>query len=197
MSLSLDYGTYWKENMSEEKWHNFYYNKDGMHLHFHVWYETHKADSVLEVGCGYGEQARVTFQDQNYTGIDLSSNGIDLAKSKNGEANHNFVCGNVMKENTPLSTYDLVFSINVIDHVPDPNAFIARLIELANKQVVIYAYHGFDEESENHIITVNGTNDCYLNTLSVKELKRNFDCSIKEFDCGEGKSTIIYVDRVK
>ena len=172
--ITKQYGLTWQNMKDEERWKSFHYNQGAMHQKFHDWFELNPHDTVLEVGCGYGEQARITFVDHNYTGIDLSGVAIDLAVSKTKDVRHEFISADVM--NHKLPTYDLVFSINVIDHVEDPNAFIDRLISLAKKTVLIYAYNGYYPNVENHVIAVNGTGDCYLNKLSVKELKRRFDC---------------------
>ncbi len=176
-SLTKQYGLTWQNMKDEERWHSFHYNQGAMHLNFGNWFEQNPHDTVLEVGCGYGEQARTTFQGHKYVGIDLSGAAIDLAMSKSKDSSHEFISADVMNHKLPM--FDLVFSINVIDHVEDPNVFIERLVSLAKKTVLVYAYNGYQPNLENHIIAVNGTEDCYLNKLSVRELKKRFDCKCK------------------
>ena len=130
----MNYGLTWQNMKKEAQWHMFHYNQETMHRKFHDWFELNPHDTVLEVGCGYGEQARTTFQGHKYTGIDLSGNAIHLAESKSKDKLHEFISADVMSY-MKLNTYDLVFSINVIDHVADPNAFIDMLIIAAKESL--------------------------------------------------------------
>ncbi len=173
LRLTRPYGTYWT-TMDAERWNSFHYNQGAIHEDFDKWYKANAPtfDTVLEVGCGHGEQARITFGGHKYLGIDIG-NGIEIAQNhKKKDPLHEFIQIDVMT--AKLTKHDLVFAINVIDHVESPNAFIDRLISLANKQVVIHSYNGYDKASDNHTIKVNGTGDCYLNKLSVKELTRTY-----------------------
>lgn len=172
MRLDKPYGTYWT-TMKEDQWKSFHHAQLAIHEDFDKWYKDAPTfDTVLEVGCGHGEQARLTFGGHLYTGLDLGS-GIEIAQNhKERDLSHWFIQGDVMTAKLPK--HDLVFSINVIDHVESPNAFIDRLISLTNKQVIIYAYNGYNAKLDEHIINVNGTGDCYLNKLSVKELERTY-----------------------
>jgi len=68
MSLTKPYGTYWT-TMEEERWDSFHSNQLAIHEDFDKWYkEAPPFDTVLEVGCGHGKQARMTFSGHKYMG---------------------------------------------------------------------------------------------------------------------------------
>jgi len=104
---------------------------------------------VLEIGCGIGTDA-VNFAraGANYTGIDLSSESIKLAKQRfevfglTGE----FFEANAEELNDvfdPLEKFDLIYSFGVIHHAPRPERVVAHLPKLLQDdgecRVMLYA----------------------------------------------------------
>jgi len=74
-------------------------------------------DRVLDLGCGNGRLLELfKNKDIEYIGIDNSENMIEIAKTKYPGAN--FQVGNVL--NLPLknNSFDKVFSIAVLHHIP-------------------------------------------------------------------------------
>mgnify|MGYP000844989202 FL=1 len=69
------------------------------------------------------------FKNLKYTGIDLSPKSLELAKQnfKSG----NFISGDflTMELNTD---YDLILSLDVIDHVYDPDKFLEKIYCIFN-----------------------------------------------------------------
>jgi SAM-dependent methyltransferase len=108
-----------------------------------------KGKRVLEIGCGIGTDA-VNFAraGANYTGIDLSSESIKLAKQRfevfglTGE----FFEANAEKLNDvfdPHEKFDLIYSFGVIHHAPRPERVVAHLPGLLKDdgecRVMLYA----------------------------------------------------------
>ena len=108
-----------------------------------------KGKRVLEIGCGIGTDA-VNFAraGANYTGIDLSSESIKLAKQRfevfglTGE----FFEANAEELNDvfdPHEKFDLIYSFGVIHHAPRPERVVAHLLKLLRDdgecRVMLYA----------------------------------------------------------
>ncbi len=180
----MNYGDYWKQ-MKESEWATFHKSKEPMHQHFDAWLKDHPFDTALEVGCGFGAQARLSFGGRDYVGVDISGTGISLAEEKSKDKTHDFIAGDIMTPGWHLPKFDLVFCINVIDHVADPNAFILKLMNLAKKCVYIMAYNTHQNEMKEHEIKELSGSSCYLNTLSIPKLKEIYNCKITYAPNGE------------
>lgn len=93
--------------------------------HFKAW----KGKSVLEIGCGIGTDAESFGRcGAKYTGIELSSNSLELSKlrfSQLGLEGH-FILGNAeyLSDILPPQQFDLVYSFGVIHHTPNPQAIV-------------------------------------------------------------------------
>lgn len=75
---------------------------------------------VLELGCGNRPyEAMVRNSGANYQGADLRGNPhADILIDDNGHVN------------APDASYDVVISAQVLEHVPDPNAYLAETLRL-------------------------------------------------------------------
>ena len=80
-----------------------------------------KSGSVLELGCGVGEDS-IFLSNFGFEvdGIDINENFINIAKEKN--KNVNFICGDVYKD-IPNKTYDLIFDRGFLHNVPYKNYY--------------------------------------------------------------------------
>lgn len=92
---------------------------------------------VLEIGCGIGTAA-ISFARAGalYTGVELSSTSLDLAK-KRFEVygyNANFYQGNAehLSDFLPLEEYDLIYSFGVIHHSPNPEKIVNQIQNYMN-----------------------------------------------------------------
>ena len=103
---------------------------------------------VLEIGCGIGTMAaEFASNGANYTGIELSSESLNLAKKRfeifglEGSFHH----GNAEELSSFLSkqSFDLIYSFGVIHHSPQPSKIIAQIEKFSNKnttvKVMLYA----------------------------------------------------------
>lgn len=96
---------------------------------------------VLEIGCGLGTDA-VNFAraGADYTGVDLSSVSIDLAKQRFQvfKLKGKFLCCDAERlvDHLPVGRYDLIYSFGVLHHSMNPTAAVRALLP----------YLGFDSE---------------------------------------------------
>lgn len=83
------------------------------------------SDKVLEVGCGKGAFAKY-ITPQNYIGLDFSQNAKKIAK-ENGVIVENIDIIEYAKNHS--STFDVVVSFQVLEHISDPKKFLEAKIE--------------------------------------------------------------------
>ncbi len=83
---------------------------------------------VLDVGCGTGGLTAFFGKDYRCTGIDPSTNAITFAKKKFPQSD--FVLGNAPGDVREMyAKADAVLLIDVLEHIPDDQAFVQKLIE--------------------------------------------------------------------
>jgi 2-polyprenyl-3-methyl-5-hydroxy-6-metoxy-1,4-benzoquinol methylase len=88
---------------------------------------------ILEHGCGSGYFAyRLAreFTDCQVEGMDLSEAGIELARSKYALPNLSFFQADGYKLSERKISYDVVCHVNVLEHVPDPVAYVQTGVNL-------------------------------------------------------------------
>lgn len=76
-------------------------------------------DSVLDVGCGYGELVRYLRERKGfkgtYTGVDILDRFIDVANRHHGDDDRNtFICGDILSCSRLSSFYDVVISMGTL-----------------------------------------------------------------------------------
>lgn len=114
-----------------------------------------KNDNVLEIGCGSGillNLLSVNFKDINFEGIEPFSNGFSSLPNLNSLSRKNGVSiKNIGYEE--LSTnlkYDLIFCVNVFEHLYDWQKFLEKISFLLKKNgaiIVLCPNYGFPYES--------------------------------------------------
>jgi len=142
-----------------------------IHDGFMAWTKDKMIGSVLEVGCGKYRYYHQMFGGIDYIGMDKSEDAIDYCEKNyfvTGKP-HFWMTGDVL-ELEPMEI-DLVFSHAVIDHSPDPELFIRKCIESANKYVYIMAYRGFFQDINEHKIERSEDGFYYVD-LSVKRIEQ-------------------------
>jgi len=82
-----------------------------------------RTDTVLEIGCGQGEGARIIcdlFNPQEYVGIDLDPKMVARAKRKeHGLENSLFLQADAAQLPFSDSTFDLIVDFGIIHHIPN------------------------------------------------------------------------------
>jgi ubiquinone/menaquinone biosynthesis C-methylase UbiE len=98
---------------------------------------------VLEIGCGRGSLS-CYFSDANYdcTLLDLSENVINIAKeifSKNN-LNANFIVGDANNLNIENDSFDIIFSIGLLEHFEDIVKPLSEQIRVLAKGGIWFGY---------------------------------------------------------
>ncbi|SMM98268.1 hypothetical protein SPONL_2077 [uncultured Candidatus Thioglobus sp.] len=80
-----------------------------------------KLYNILDIGCGDGRlvnEMSLKFPNSVFTGIDYSERAISLARSMSKSNNSSFKLVDLNKKNNLKDKYDLVTSIEVLEHIP-------------------------------------------------------------------------------
>jgi ubiquinone/menaquinone biosynthesis C-methylase UbiE len=104
-----------------------------MHLRAYDEAVSHAAGrDVLDVGCntGYGT-IRFAPIAGRVVGVDVSPRAIEAARQRAPEGRPEFILTTGFELPFPPSTFDLVTSFQVLEHVPDPAAFLRELARVA------------------------------------------------------------------
>ena len=106
--------------------------------------------SVLDVGCGSGENlaALASLGRYELSGVDISPEGIELARKRVPGARMLSVL-NVQEQALP-ERFDLVMSIQVVEHIVDDMAALRNMAAMANRYVFISTLAGRMRASELH-----------------------------------------------
>jgi ubiquinone/menaquinone biosynthesis C-methylase UbiE len=108
--------------------------------------------NFLDAGCGTGDNL-LNFANEffglNFTGIDLSSNSIEIAKTKLQKQrlpNVNFF-HSLISEHRPKDPYDFISCLGVLHHCQDPELNLSHLLELLKPGghlfLDVYGYFGY------------------------------------------------------
>ncbi|PZR52421.1 class I SAM-dependent methyltransferase [Xylanimonas oleitrophica] len=83
---------------------------------------------ILEVGCGAGWFVDQLVEYGTVTGVDLSPTVLERARERVPQAT--FFTGDVLDVDLPLGSFDVIVGLEVLSHVEDHQAFIARVHDL-------------------------------------------------------------------
>ena len=128
------------------------------------------AVTILDIGCGNGSVARQLMSEGfEIYGMDASEEGISVAKAKHPDR---FFLMDVTEQKLPQEIasklFDTIISIEVIEHLYDPRAFIflCKSILLENPQggnlILTTPYHGY---FKNLILALTGKLDDHFTVL--------------------------------
>lgn len=103
--------------------------------------------SILDVGCGAGDnlEALSSAGDFELTGIDISDAALTQAAARVPQAR--LVALDVARDRLP-ETFDLVISIQVIEHILDDIAALRNIAQMSNRYVYVSTMTGRMRRSE-------------------------------------------------
>jgi 2-polyprenyl-3-methyl-5-hydroxy-6-metoxy-1,4-benzoquinol methylase len=106
--------------------------------------------TILDVGCGSGENLAALARSGDYalTGTDLSPEALSITQRRVPGAR--LVALDVQQDRVP-GAFDLVMSIQVVEHLPDDRAAIANMAMMSDRYVFISTMAGRMRPSERHI----------------------------------------------
>lgn len=101
------------------------------------------AETVLDFGCGEGflldKMSERGVDLSGYVGIDLRADALDFARRRHAEAT--FVQADIFEWPTDARNFDLVIASEVLEHLPEPEAALRRLVELCSGQLLLTVPH--------------------------------------------------------
>jgi SAM-dependent methyltransferase len=107
--------------------------------------------TVLDVGCGNGVNLAAIqheLPELELSGLDLSATAIALARRR---VRGRFSVVDLVHDERPPGSFDLVLSAQVIEHVDDDAEFLAGLRALAQRYVIVATMQGRMRRSEAQI----------------------------------------------
>lgn len=129
-----------------------------------------KESYLLEAGCGGGHITYFLWKSgfKNVYGFDVSSSGIEVAKTSFPEIRDRFFVHDAYNEKLPEcfpKKYDLILSVEVVEHLFLPELYLKNIrIWLNDKSIVIITtpYHGY---FKNLLIAILNKYDSHHNPL--------------------------------
>jgi len=91
---------------------------------------------VLEIGCAYGFWLKY-LADRGYQaeGVEISTEAADYARSKLGLNVHH---GTLQTANLPAHSYDAIFMLDLLEHLPHPENELAEVRQLLKPGGILY-----------------------------------------------------------
>jgi SAM-dependent methyltransferase len=111
---------------------------------------------VLEAGCGIAtDGAQFARAGARYTGVDLSPTAVRLARERFGMhgLDGRFVQGSIVELPFAAESFDLVYSMGVIHHIPDTDAAVSEFHRVLRPggRAIVMLYH---RDSFNYRFTI-------------------------------------------
>lgn len=121
-----------------------------------------KDKRVLDLGCGYGWHCYYAAEHdaKQVTGIDLSHEMIEVAKTKHSSPVISYHIQNIAEEDFPQNSVDIVISSLAFHYLPDFDVVVAKIKKfLVDGGDLVFSV-------ENPIFTAYGTGEWYYNAKS-------------------------------
>lgn len=121
------------------------FNKETLELHLARYLfarENLKGKNILDCACGvgYGTEllSRNASRDMHFTGVDVSKDAIQYANRRYKKDNIEFIIADGTTLHSEIK-FDSIVTLETIEHLPDPWAFIENLVSLLSKNGRIIA----------------------------------------------------------
>lgn len=148
------FGALWRAASADRDWYQWMHDSRPESSTFLREWLSRKAsdgDSFLEVGCRAGIHfpgwITHTFPHSHYTGVDLSTPAVALARQHAGGSRTAFEAASV-SEVLGSERFDVVFSQATVENVADMDAFVHDMIRLARRWVVLSCFRDTIDTSE-------------------------------------------------
>lgn len=130
-----------------------------------------KNKNILDIACGFGYATNLYIQNgaSSVTGVDISEETINEAKRRYNNKNINFLQGNAENlEMLPSGSFDIVTSVETIEHVENYLSFIREVYRLLKKDGVFFL-------STPNRLASNKQNPYHVKEFSFDELKNDLE----------------------
>jgi SAM-dependent methyltransferase len=119
------------------------------HLRYHDFFtdRVDRTETVLDIGCGHGAVAHAiaTSTGASVTGIDLSSNNIQLARERHAAEGVEYICGDALTD-LPRGHYDVVVMSNVLEHIEHRVVFLQQMLEASTPRRLLFRVPLFERD---------------------------------------------------
>jgi SAM-dependent methyltransferase len=168
--------TWWDQKGSEAFYRNIHAGRPQTHEAFCLWeasLDLPRPRKILEIGCGASVFYTKHFEQESYTGLDISQ-AVTEWNLAHGTKSHRFVASDIVKCTEDDGAFDLVFSLAAVDHVPDVPAFVGSCIRKIRPGGWLYlnSYRGWFPDLVEHRYNRDPGDGCYYNDLSPSLLDR-------------------------
>lgn len=170
LGFKNEYARFFKEQ-GDEYYTRIFNSKPLIIEDFMQFLQTKKdVSSVLEIGCSTGIfpiKFNNIFANMEYTGLDISQKSINYCKK---HSNFEFICADFLELDLNKK-FDLIFSLDVIDHVYDIDKFITKIVQTTKKYAYINSYRGYFPDLEKHKMEWKDSDGVFYNNISVRQIK--------------------------
>ncbi|MCB0827893.1 MAG: class I SAM-dependent methyltransferase [Solirubrobacterales bacterium] len=94
-------------------------------------------ESVLDAGCGEGEtlERLAPLMPRVVAGVDLNPESVEFTRRRipDGE----FSVADIVDLPFPDDSFDLVFCLEVLEHIPNPGPVLAELARVADRDIIV------------------------------------------------------------
>jgi len=161
---------------------NWYYKHPGKSEYSYASSLISSGDKVIDIGCGIGEFSKYITEHADFTGIELSSRAVEIARSMG----RNVIQTSVENAANDFGgVFDYVTCFQVLEHLTDLESFIPGCIDLCKKGghiiLAVPNNEGFLASDVNNIMNMPPHHTLMWNKDSLFFLAKKYDLRIIDF----------------